>query len=70
MLPIFVSGDNLAGDFDALDVEGTYAEWMGSIDAVFFILRPDFYVAATANSAGDLSQRFDEVFVKLQIKNM
>jgi len=64
------SSDNCAVNFDALDVEGTYSTWMASIDAVFFILRPDFYVAATASSASDLSQRFDEVLAKLQIRSV
>lgn len=52
---------------DAEDVDGTYARWMASIDATYFILRPDFYVAATANTAQDLSQRYDEVIEKLHL---
>ena len=55
-------------DCDVQDVEGTYANWMASIDANYFILRPDFYVAATANSAKDLSRRFDEVLEKLHLR--
>ena len=51
---------------DAVDIEGTYATWMTSIDARYFILRPDFYVAATANSEADLGRRFDEVLHKLK----
>ena len=51
---------------DAVDIEGTYATWMASIDARYFILRPDFYVAATANSEADLCRRFDEVLHKLK----
>jgi 3-(3-hydroxy-phenyl)propionate hydroxylase len=56
-------------DCDAIDVEGTYASWMQSIDARYFILRPDFYVAATARSDEDLCARFDEIIQKLHIRN-
>ncbi len=54
---------------DVIDIEGTYGEWMASIDAQYFILRPDFYVAATANSAEDLCRRFNEVLQKLHLTN-
>jgi resorcinol 4-hydroxylase (NADPH) len=33
---------------DIVDVNGTYAKWFDDIDVNFVILRPDFYVAATA----------------------
>ena len=52
---------------DAVDVEGTYARWLDGIDATYVLLRPDFYVAATTNSAGSLQQRFDEVMEKLHV---
>jgi 3-(3-hydroxy-phenyl)propionate hydroxylase len=52
---------------DAVDVEGTYARWLDGIDAKYVLLRPDFYVAATANSAEALQQRFDEVMDKLHV---
>ena len=55
-------------DCDAIDVDGTYADWMVQIDAKYFILRPDFYVAATANSGEEARCRFDEVFEKLHLK--
>lgn len=54
-------------DCDAVDIEGTYAEWMNAIDATYFILRPDFYVAATAKTKDDLVRRFDEVIEKLHL---
>ncbi len=53
---------------DAIDIEGTYAKWMASINAAYFILRPDFYVAATATNAADLCRRFDQVLEKLHIE--
>jgi 3-(3-hydroxy-phenyl)propionate hydroxylase len=55
-------------DCDAIDCEGTYAKWLASIDANYFILRPDFYVAATAKSAESLRSHFDEVLSKLYLK--
>lgn len=57
-------------DCDATDINGTYAEWMSSINAQYFILRPDFYVAATANSDDELQQRFDEVLLRLHMKDI
>ena len=41
-------------DCEVIDVNGTYEQWLTSIDASYFILRPDFYVAATAKSEEDL----------------
>lgn len=52
---------------DAVDIEGTYARWLGGINARYVLLRPDFYVAATANSAEDLQQRIDEVMRHLHL---
>jgi 3-(3-hydroxy-phenyl)propionate hydroxylase len=53
---------------DAVDVDGTYTRWLAGIDAKYVVLRPDFYVAATANSAESLRQRFDEVMSKLHLQ--
>ena len=53
---------------DVEDVEGTYAIWLASINASYFILRPDFYVAASARSAQELSHRFEELMIKLHLK--
>lgn len=52
---------------DAVDVNGTYANWLHGIDARYVLLRPDFYVAATANTAEVLQQRFDEVMSRLHL---
>jgi 2-polyprenyl-6-methoxyphenol hydroxylase-like FAD-dependent oxidoreductase len=52
---------------DAIDVDGTYAKWLSGIDACYVLLRPDFYVAATANTADVLRQRFDEVMSRLHL---
>ena len=51
-----------------MDVDGTYAQWLSSIDAAYFIIRPDFYVAATAKSEAELSRRLDEVISKLHLR--
>lgn len=52
---------------DAVDINGTYARWLGDIEAKYVLLRPDFYVAATADSAQTLRRRFDEVMSKLHL---
>lgn len=52
---------------DAIDIAGTYADWMARTGASYFILRPDFYVAAMAKTSDELSIRFDEVMSKLPI---
>jgi 3-(3-hydroxy-phenyl)propionate hydroxylase len=54
-------------DCDAQDVEGTYAKWLNEINARYVVLRPDFYVAATANSPENLRHRFDEVMSRLHL---
>ena len=41
--------------------------WMAEIDASYFIIRPDFYVAATAKTAEELRYRFDQVMEKLHL---
>ncbi|MFT4149447.1 MAG: bifunctional 3-(3-hydroxy-phenyl)propionate/3-hydroxycinnamic acid hydroxylase [Paracoccaceae bacterium] len=51
---------------DAVDVEGTYRAWLDRIGATYALLRPDFYVAATAADAGGLRQSFDAVMAGLR----
>ncbi|MGB8813086.1 MAG: bifunctional 3-(3-hydroxy-phenyl)propionate/3-hydroxycinnamic acid hydroxylase [Paracoccaceae bacterium] len=53
---------------DAVDVEGTYANWLNGIGAAYVVLRPDFYVAATAATAEELRRRFDEVMDRLHVQ--
>lgn len=53
---------------DAVDVEGTYRRWLTSINATYVLLRPDFYVAATASSVHSLQLRFDEVMTQLGLQ--
>ena len=51
-----------------VDAEGTYAKWLNGIGATYVLLRPDFYVAATAATPEELRRRFDEVMGRLHIK--
>jgi 3-(3-hydroxy-phenyl)propionate hydroxylase len=53
---------------DAEDVAGTYAEWMKKIDARYVLVRPDFYVAVTANSPSAFQQRFAKVMTELHLE--
>lgn len=46
----------------------TYAKWLNGIGAKFVLLRPDFYVAATAATAEELRHRFDEVMSRLHVQ--
>ncbi len=51
-----------------IDIDGTYGSWMKTIDATFVVLRPDFYVAATAQSLEVLYSRIKEISEKLQLQ--
>ena len=62
-----VSVGKAGSDCDAIDIDGTYRQWLNSIDAQYVVLRPDFYVAATAASAEDLGHRLSEIFEKLHL---
>jgi len=50
---------------DAEDAEGTYARWLTGIGARYVLLRPDFYVAATAADAEGLRAGFDTVMARI-----
>lgn len=52
---------------DAVDAEGTYARWLGGLGATFVLMRPDFYVAATAATGRDLRRAFDEVMARVHL---
>ncbi len=53
---------------DVVDAEGTYARWLKNIDAKYVLLRPDFYVAVTANNPAQLQARFDRIMSTLQLQ--
>jgi len=44
-----------------VDVEGTIGRWLDRIGATYVLIRPDFYVALTADSAEQLQARFARV---------
>lgn len=55
------------GPADVVDTDGTFADWLGEIDAKYVLIRPDFYVALTARSPVDLRARFDRIMERLQV---
>ena len=52
-------------DWDVQTKDSTYADWMAEIGARHFIVRPDFYVAATAATMAELSACFDVITQRL-----
>ncbi|MFV0296544.1 MAG: bifunctional 3-(3-hydroxy-phenyl)propionate/3-hydroxycinnamic acid hydroxylase [Hyphomicrobiaceae bacterium] len=55
------------GARDVVDVEGTFKAWLDEIDAKYVLIRPDFYVAVTANSPEALQARFAKVMKELHL---
>ena len=57
-----------AGDAgDVVDVEGTMGVWLDRIGACYVLIRPDFYVALTADSPETLQARFAKVMAALHL---
>lgn len=54
-------------DCEVVDAEGTYARWFDEIGADFVIVRPDFYVAATAPAAAALRTSLDLILDGLHL---
>ncbi|WP_127114468.1 bifunctional 3-(3-hydroxy-phenyl)propionate/3-hydroxycinnamic acid hydroxylase MhpA [Shimia sediminis] len=52
---------------EVIDTEGTYKAWLEDIDAKYVLVRPDFYVAITANTAENLQSRFEKVMSALHL---
>jgi 3-(3-hydroxy-phenyl)propionate hydroxylase len=52
---------------DVVDVNGTYTRWLDDIGADFVIVRPDFYVAATAPDAAALRSSLDTILDGLHL---
>jgi 2-polyprenyl-6-methoxyphenol hydroxylase-like FAD-dependent oxidoreductase len=46
---------------DVVDVEGAYAAWFADAGADYILIRPDFYVAGSANTEAELQGLFDKV---------
>ena len=55
------------GDCEVVDIEGTFKAWLDEIDAKYVLIRPDFYVAVTANSPEALQARFAKVMKELHL---
>lgn len=53
---------------DVIDIEGAYETWLKEIDAKFALIRPDFYVAVTANTPELLQTRFSKVMDRLDLQ--
>lgn len=57
-----------AGDAgDVIDVNGTIGAWLTRISAQYVLIRPDFYVALTADSAEAFQARFATVMKTLHL---
>ncbi|MEE6169695.1 MULTISPECIES: bifunctional 3-(3-hydroxy-phenyl)propionate/3-hydroxycinnamic acid hydroxylase MhpA [unclassified Mycolicibacterium] len=54
-------------DGGTVDVDGTYSRWFDAINVNFVVVRPDFYVAATAVDGADLRRRLDEILQGLHL---
>lgn len=54
-------------DAPVVDVDGVFAKWLGDIEATYIVLRPDFYVAATANDAEHLRRSVDTLVARLHL---
>ncbi len=54
-----------ANGFDVITLDDSYRDWMKSCEANYAIVRPDFYVAATANTPDDLRSSFDIIMSRL-----
>ncbi|MBA83119.1 bifunctional 3-(3-hydroxy-phenyl)propionate/3-hydroxycinnamic acid hydroxylase MhpA [Thalassobius sp. S69A] len=55
------------GACDVVDAQGTFKAWLDEIDAKYVLIRPDFYVAVTANSPEALQTRFAKVMKELHL---
>jgi 2-polyprenyl-6-methoxyphenol hydroxylase-like FAD-dependent oxidoreductase len=52
---------------DAVDAEGTIGAWLDRIGARYVLIRPDFYVALTADTPETLQARFAKVMRSLHL---
>lgn len=63
----FVTIGPVGSRCDVEDVEGTYAAWLRGIDVRYLVIRPDFYVAASAGSPEELRRQLDELLAQLHL---
>lgn len=52
---------------DVITLDDAYRNWAAETQASFVILRPDFYVAATAQTPEDLARCFDDILSGLDL---
>jgi 2-polyprenyl-6-methoxyphenol hydroxylase-like FAD-dependent oxidoreductase len=52
-------------EYDVQTLDDSYTKWMHEVDGNYAIIRPDFYVAATAKTPHDVSACFDQITAKL-----
>lgn len=52
---------------DVIDINGTYAEWFAENNVNHLVVRPDYFVAATANNTDQLQAAFDRATVNLVV---
>jgi len=52
---------------DVKTLDGAYEDWMAAADAHYAIIRPDFYVAATAHTPAQLASCFDTILSRLGV---
>ncbi len=50
---------------DITTLDDSYTRWMAEAEASYAIIRPDFYVAATAKTPQDLAARFETILSRL-----
>ena len=55
---------------DLEDAEGTYAAWLEQLGARYLVIRPDFYVAASAGSAEALQRQLDDLLGQLHLTHL
>ncbi len=56
-----------SADGDTVDINGTYSKWFDAIEVNFVVVRPDFYVAATAADGAALRGHLDEILLGLHL---
>lgn len=55
-------------DAPVIDVDGRFADWLGRAGVRYALIRPDFYVALTADTPADLQARFATVMERLHLQ--
>lgn len=52
---------------DVIDMDGTYQQWMSDNGINHMLMRPDYYVAATASDESELRSSFDSIMKNLLV---